>query len=99
MVQEITVFDSDEFERLIHNKDIRISQALVSTILNNLTGKKRHIPVLSILVENEQTIYDITVDRNEFLYLLKENLPIHEKNELYEVCAQIVKAIEKLEPK
>jgi len=99
MASEITVFNSDEFEELITNHDVRIAQALVDTILSNLKGRKRHLHALSVLVEQEQTIYDITVDRKEFITTLKQNLPIFEENELYEVCAQIRDAIIMLENK
>jgi len=99
MATEISVFDSDEFEQLISNRDVRISKALVETILKNLKGRKRHIHALSVLVEQEQTIYDITVDREEFETTLKQNLPIMEENEDYETCAEIVKAISFLKEK
>jgi len=99
MAEEIIVFDSNEFEELITNKDIRIAKALVETILNNLGGRKRHIHALSVLVENEQTIYDITVDRKEFLTTLKQNLPIFEQNELFETCILIRDAVIDLEKK
>ena len=79
MASEITVFNSDEFEELITNRDVRIAQALVDTILSNLKGRKRHLHALSVLVEQEQTIYDITVDRKEFITTLKTNLPIFEE--------------------
>jgi hypothetical protein len=93
MATEISVFDSDEFEELVSNRDVRISKALVETILKNLKGRKRHLHALSVLVEQEQTIYDITVDREEFITTLNQNLPVLEKNEDYETCADIIKAI------
>jgi hypothetical protein len=99
MVTEISVFDSDEFEELVTQRDLRISKALVETILNNLKGRKRHLHALSVLIEQEQTIYDITIDRNEFVNTLEQNLPIYEKHELYEGCAEIVKAIKFLKDK
>lgn len=98
-VTDITVFDADELEEMVKNRDIRISKALVTTVLNNLKGRKRHIHALSIFVENEQTIYDITLDRNEFLTTLQENLKTLEINEMYEECAKVVKAIEILKEK
>lgn len=98
-VTDITVFDAGELEDMVKNRDIRISKALVDTVLNNLKGRKRHIHALSIFVENEQTIYDITLDRNEFLPTLKENLHTLEINEMYEECAAVVKAIKLLEEK
>ena len=99
MATEISVFDSDEFEELVSNRDVRISKALVETILKNLKGRKRHLHALSVLLEQEQTIYDITIDREEFITTLKSNLPVFEENELYEQCSKIVKAIKFLEEK
>ena len=93
MATEISVFDNEEFEEMVAKRDLRISQALVETILKNLKGRKRHIHALSVLVEQEQVIYDITVDRNDFLTTLENNLSIYEKHELYEDCAEIVKGI------
>jgi hypothetical protein len=99
MATEIEVFDSEEFEELVAKRDLRISKALVETILKNLKGRKRHLHALSILVEQEQTIYDITVDRQDFVTTLEQNLPVYEKYELYEGCAEIVKAINFLKEK
>jgi hypothetical protein len=99
MAIEISVFDSEEFEELIQQRDLRISKALVETVLKNLKGRKRHLHAMSVLVETEETIYDITVDRNDFLLTLENNLPIYEHHELYEGCAEIVKAIKFLKDK
>jgi hypothetical protein len=99
MAEEISVFDSDEFEQLVASRDLRISKALVETILKNINGRKRHIHALSVLIEQEQTIYDITIDRQEFIHTLEQNLPIYEKHELYEGCAEIVNAIKVLKEK
>ena len=99
MATEISVFDSDEFEQLVASRDLRISKALVETILKNINGRKRHIHALSVLIEQEQTIYDITIDRQEFIHTLEQNLPIYEKHELYEKCAEIVNAIKVLKEK
>jgi hypothetical protein len=99
MVTEISVFDSEEFEELVTQRDLRISKALVETILKKLKGRKRHLHALSVLIEQDQTIYDITIDRQEFVNTLEQNLPIYEKHELYEGCAEIVKAIKFLKDK
>jgi hypothetical protein len=93
MAIEISVFDNEEFEKLIAKRDLRISKALVETILKNLKGRKRHIHALSVFVINEEVIYDITVDRQDFVTALENNLPIYEENELYEECAEIIKGI------
>lgn len=99
MATEISVFDSEEFEELISKRDLRISKALVETILKNLKGRKRHLHALTVLVEQDQTIYDITVDRADFIKTLEQNLPVYEKHELYERCAEIVTAVKFLKGK
>ena len=99
MVTEISVFDSEEFEELISQRDLRISKALVETILKNLKGRKRHLHALTVLIEQDQTIYDITVDRNHIITTLEQNLPVYERNELYEGCAEIVTAVKFLKGK
>jgi hypothetical protein len=43
--------------------------------------------------------YDITVDRQDFITTLEQNLPVYEEHELYEDCAEIVKAINFLKEK
>tara|TARA_R110002073_G_scaffold122811_1_gene265941 strand:+ start:216 stop:560 length:345 start_codon:yes stop_codon:yes gene_type:complete len=93
MAEEITVKNNDEFEEIIANQDIRVARALVETILKNLKGRKRHLHALSVMVLNEATIYDITIDRKEFITTLEKNLPIYEENEFYEKCAEMVEAI------
>lgn len=97
-MEEFTVNNSEEFEDMIEG-DIRVAQALVETILSNLNGRKRHIPAMSIFLKDEQILLDVTVDREDFSYVLKTNLPKYEAYELYEKCAEIVKAIKFLETK
>ena len=99
MSTEISVFDSEEFEEIIAKRDLRISKALVETILKNLKSRKRHIHALSVIVEQDQTIYDITVDRKDFITTLENNLPIYEEHELFEECIEIVNAIKFLKEK
>ena len=36
---EISVFDTEEFEDLVNQRDLRISKALVETVLKNLKGR------------------------------------------------------------
>jgi hypothetical protein len=84
---------------MVEQGDIRIAKALVETILKNLKGRKRHIPAMSIFLKDEELILDVTVDREDFTYVLETNLPKYEAHELYEKCAEIVKALEFLKKK
>jgi hypothetical protein len=95
-MEEFSVNNSEEFEKMVEKGDIRIAKALVGTILSNLKGRKRHIPALSVFLEEEELVLDVTVDRQDFIYVLETNLPKFEVHELYEECAEIVKAIKYL---
>jgi hypothetical protein len=92
-MKSFDVNNGEEFENMIEKGDIRIAQALVETILKNLKGRKRHIPAMSIFLKDEELILDVTVDREDFAYVLETNLPKYEAYELYEKCAEIVDAI------
>ena len=98
-MKEFSVNNMEEFESMTEKGDIRIAQAIVETILKNLKGRKRHIPALSVFIEEEELILDVTVDRQDFVYVLETNLPKYEAHELYEECAEIVKALKYLKGK
>ena len=96
MVKRIKVKSVEEFEDILQEQDLKISKAIVEVALKNLKAKKRFIPVLEIHVEEDETIFDITLDRQNLLSTLQQNLEIHERNEDYEGCARISKAIQEL---
>jgi hypothetical protein len=93
------VKDYEDFLEKARCKDINIAKAIVDTILNNLETKKRHIHVFEIEVENEDAVYDLTIDRSNFIDALEKNLSHYEREELYEECAQIIDAIKFLKNK
>jgi protein-arginine kinase activator protein McsA len=96
-VPEINVESTFEFQELINNKDFRIAKAVVEGILTNLTTKKKHVHVLSIICEDEDEIFDITVERKHFAETLNENLKYYVENEEYEGCQKIIEAIKLLQ--
>ncbi len=98
-MEEFVVNNSEEFENMVENGDIKIAKALVETVLKNLKGKKRHIPAMSVFLQEEQLVLDVTVDRKDFIYVLENNLPKYEAHELYEKCAEIVNALKFLKDK
>jgi len=99
MAREFQVQNSDEFEQMIQNEDFRISEALVSTILKNLKSKKRHHHALSVISIDEDAIYDVTIDKEDFHHTLQESLSNYEREERYEDCIEIKKAMKFLEKK
>jgi len=96
MATEITVQNTDEFQEMVDNRDFRLAEAIVSGILKNINGKKKHIHVLSVTCLEEGEIYDITVERKHFAETLEENLPHYVREERYEDCQKIVNIINEL---
>ena len=96
MAVEITVQNTDEFQEMVDNRDFRLSEAIVSGILKNINGKKKHVHVLSVTCLEEGEIYDITVERKHFAETLEENLPYYVREEKYEDCQKIINIINEL---
>lgn len=99
MAYSVSVKNYQEFEDLIYAKDLNISKACVDGVLKNLNTKKNHIHVLEIIMEDEDEIIDLTVDRRDFIDTLEKNLEIHVYHEEYERCVEIQNAIQKLKNK
>ena len=96
MAVEITVQNTDEFQEMVDNRDFRLSEAIVSGILKNINGKKKHVHVLSVTCLEEGEIYDITIERKHFAETLEENLPYYVREEKYEDCQKIINVINEL---
>ena len=97
MVKRIKVKNVEEFEEMLQEQDLTISKAIVEVALKNLKGKKRFIPIMEIHVEEDESIFDITLDRQDIVSTLQQNLEIHERNEDYEGCARIANALKELQ--
>lgn len=99
MAYSVNVKTYEDFEDLIYAKDLNISKSIIDGILKNLNTKKRHIHILEIIIEDEDKIMDLTVDRRDFIDTLEKNLEIHVYHEEYERCVEIQTAIQKLKNK
>lgn len=93
---EITVKTYQEFKELIEGKNIDVSKAIVEAIFKNLNTKKKQVFVFHVNILEEDTFYELTLNREDFIEALEKNLVIHEKYEEYEVCARILKTIKTL---
>ena len=60
---EFVVESTEEFEEMVMNKDFRISSSIVDGIFANLNSKKKNIHLLSIIVESENSVFDITIEK------------------------------------
>jgi len=99
MAIEFQVKNVEEFEHMIQNMDFRVSEALVSTILKNIKGKRKYLHAFSVISEEDGDIYDITINRQDFEKTLIEALPKYEEEEKYEDCIKIQEAIKYLHNK
>ena len=99
MATEFTVNNSQEFQDMIDGKDFRVFQAIVKAILDNLDSKKKNIHILSINCLEEDSTYDLTLERKHFAQTLSENLQFFLDEEKYEDCQKIKEAITHLNQK
>jgi hypothetical protein len=83
----------EEFQELVDKKDFNISKAVVSSILGNLKTRKKNVHMLSVKCIEENTIFDITLEKVAFADTLKQNLAYFEKHEMFEDCIRINEAI------
>ena len=96
MSNEITVNNASEFQAMLDNKDFKIAQIIVDSILKNLDSPKTNIHIMSINCFEEDVTYDITLDKKHFKSVLEENLKHFIKQEQYEMCSKIVEVINNL---
>ena len=75
---EITVKTYQEFKELIEGKNIDVSKAIVDAIFKNLNTKKKHVFVFHVNILEEDTFYELTLNREDFIEALEKNLVIHE---------------------
>jgi len=94
--KEFVVSIAEDFEDMVAAKDFRIAESIVEGILANMNTKKNHVHLLSVICEDENSVYDITVERKYFITTLEENIAHYVREEKYEDCQRIADAIELL---
>ena len=98
-VKKITVDNYDEFLKMALNQKFTMAQNIVETVLENLNTRKKEIPVFEIEVSDEDSVYTLSVQRDEFIQILNTNLIHFENEEAYEGCQKIIEAINYLKTK
>lgn len=98
-VKHIKVETYEEFLNMAKTKDFALAKGIVEKVLDNLDTKKKSIPVFEVEVEEEGAIYTLSVETNEFIDILEKNLAHYEREEEYEDCTKITKAITYLKSK
>jgi hypothetical protein len=87
---------TEEIENIFTDGFKDLNDLIVDIALDNLKTSIKEIPVVSILAKDEDTIYDIIIDRVDMPETLKQNLQSMEKYEDYERCQKIVNALDYL---
>jgi hypothetical protein len=85
-VKKITVENYSDFLEMALNQKFTFSQGIVETILDNINTRKKQIPVFEIEVDSEGATYTLSVEKDEFIHILKTNLIHFENEEAYEGC-------------
>ncbi len=98
-VKQITVATYEEFLAMAKSKNFTLAKGIVEKVLNNLDTKKKSIPVFEVEVEEEGTVYTLSMETDEFIDILEINLTHYEREEEYEDCTEIIKAIKYLKSK
>jgi len=89
----IKVNSQEDFQHIVNKKDFSISKAVVDSILGNLKSRKKNVHMLSVKCIEENTVFDITLEKVAFADTLKQNLAYFEKHEMFEECVKINEAI------
>lgn len=90
---------AEEMNDVFRGGEKRLHDLIVDTALDNLKTKRKEIPVVSILTKDDDTTYDIMIERTDMIETLEQNLKSMEEYEDYERCQKIVNALDYLKLK
>jgi septum formation topological specificity factor MinE len=85
--------DSEDMEEMFEDDNKSLSNLIVDIALKNLDTTTEEIPVISIYTKNNDTTYEVIIDRNDMIETLEANLEIMEDFEDYERCQKITDAL------
>lgn len=96
MVSRLVIPTADTFDDMLDNGSYTLASAIVESILKQIPTDKDILHIVEVYVEEEDGIYDLSVEKDDIIETLQENLVWYEQEENYEGCATIAKAIETL---
>jgi hypothetical protein len=88
-----TINDFDDF---LDSENLKLSTAIVDTIIDNLNSESDVLIIAEILVKDEDVIIELSVEKKDFIETLETNLISFEKYEKYEKCSLIKESIDYL---
>ena len=95
MIQTLKAPTREDFEQMAHENDLSISKIVVNRIKETIESEESIVHIFDVLIEDEEQILEIKLDKSRFHEALEKNLLIFEKHEYYEGCIQIKDLINK----
>ena len=89
----------DRYEELadaIENKDPQVVIAMVEAALQHMTSDKEKIYFLFATIKKDEVIFEFSMGKEDLQAVFENNLPILEKQEEFELCIRVKKALDTL---
>ena len=88
-----------ELADAIENKDPQVVVAMVETALEHMDSKKEKIYFLYATVKKDEVVFEFSMGKDDLQSVLESNLPNLERQEEFELCIKVKKALDKLKLK
>jgi len=92
----------DRYEELadaIENKDPQVVVAMVETALEHMTSDEEKIYFLYATVKKDEVVFEFSMGKEDLEAVFESNLPNLERQEEFELCIKVKKALDKLKSK
>jgi hypothetical protein len=89
-------FRSDSPKDILQNHKFELSYKMVEAVLYCIDNKEEGLIFADIIVPFSQEVVHLSVYKDSFIDILDKNLKILEDHEEYEMCAEVLKAKNKL---
>lgn len=90
------IFRSDSPKDILQTHKFELSYKMVEAVLYCIDNKEDGLIFADIIVPFSQEVVQLSVYKDSFIDILDKNLKILEEYEEYEMCAEVLKAKNKL---
>ena len=89
MIQTVKAANRKELEEITQYKDLSISKIIINRITETIDNDEELVHIMDLLIEDEEVVLEVKLEKTEFKQALERNLAIHEKHEDYASCTKI----------
>ena len=96
---ELLKLEYDHYYELayaIENKDPQVVIAMVEAALEHMTSDEEKIYFLFATVKKDEVIFEFSMGKEDLEAVFESNLPNLERQEEFELCIKVKKALDKL---